>query len=471
LSMAIRMQMMKSFGSMDGSNNNHSNSLFSPEMMVMMGMARWRNNGTDENGKPIWVVEPTFGQPPNGGSTGSSTDQTTQLTAMMTMMKEMMSLTQSLNKTDPTQQSFMQTVMQGLATKMFEPQTNKMQEVLETAKLLQTLKGPDPAIQTMGGITDPEVIIKTKRMELDKEFGMRRLDLEKQELDLQRERLSMQDREASANMDKIMEGVQQFAPMVVGMFQQFFMGNRNGQQQPGGQGPPGMVTQAGTENPAQLMMKMEYEKQRIRQQEEARMRQREWEEELRRKNMETEMMRARNQAMNNNQYNGGVREVPIQEETQRVVIKEPDTVIHERRQQQAQQEVYNEETFLPYSSSELEEVLNKAAKEKKKLEEYINTVGKVYQSKVMGGDGHDYEIVENEARRVTHPQNNQMSATRVEQQQQQSLGEMLDNYPHHGRIDPDYDGVGEDDVDDKEETEEVEDINNNSDGEEESVEY
>jgi hypothetical protein len=48
---------------------------------------------------------------------------------------------------------------------------------------------------------------------------------------------------------------------------------------------------------------------------------------------------------------------------------------------------------------------------------------------------------------------------------------MLDNYPHHGRIDPDYDGVGEDDVDDKEETEEVEDINNNSDGEEESVEY
>jgi hypothetical protein len=355
----------------------------------------------------------------------------------MAMMKEMMGFMASMNKGDPAQQNFMTTIMGGFAQKILEPQQNKMQEVMETAKLLQELKGPQLPASNMGAIMDPEVIIKTKRMELDKEFGMRRLDLQEQELNLQRERLSMQDKESNANLEKLMEGVTSFAPTLLGMAQQFIMGNR----QPGGAGAPGQQPGGQPQqqtNPAEMLLKMEYQKQQQQAALEAERKRREWEEELKRKNAEYEAQRS-------------WQSQQPQPETEKVIIKEPVVHKHTSPHVQSKPEQYNEETFLPFSPDELEDALVKAGEQKKKLEEYMATVGSVLQNKILNGEGEKeeeeetggYEVVEAEAQKVT-PQNNPT------QNEQQDFTEMLDNYPSD-RIDPDYSGPSEDEEEEGEE--------------------
>jgi hypothetical protein len=424
LNMSIRVKMMESMEGMG--TNKQGNSLFSPEMMLMLGIGQYRQTGTDPDGKPVFGIVPNFGAFGSGQQqAGPITSPTDQMTSMMAMMKEMMGFMASMNKGDPAQQNFMTTIMGGFAQKILEPQQNKMQEVMETAKLLQELKGPQLPASNMGAIMDPEVIIKTKRMELDKEFGMRRLDLQQQELNLQKERLAMQDKEANANLEKIMEGVTSFAPTLLGMAQQFIMGNRGQPAQPGPQG--GQQPGQPQTNPAEMLLKMEYQKQQQQAALEAERKRREWEEELKRKNAEYEAQRAWQQPQQ------------PQPETEKVIIKEP--VIHQPPSQR-KPEQYNEETFLPFSPDELEDALVKAGEQKKKLEEYMATVGSVLQNKILNGEG---QLQQEETTTIITPSHREITPVveeEEEEQEQQDFTQMLDSYPSN-QIDPDYSGPSE----------------------------
>src|SRR5207245_2891440 len=111
--------------------------------------------------------------------------------------------------------------------KALQPESNRMEEVLKSFEVFQKLKGPEMP-QMPGVNVDPEVAIKTKRMELDRDFGMKRLQLQEKELDLQRARLEQQDKEANQNLQTLLEGAGQVVPMVLNLAQQFFMGNRGG---------------------------------------------------------------------------------------------------------------------------------------------------------------------------------------------------------------------------------------------------
>lgn len=404
INMYVRTKMLDAFDG-SGGKNGQGNSLFSPEMMLMMGMAEYRQV-RDENGNVTWTLTPKMMGAPNGMA--GSANPTDQMTGMMAMMKEMMGFMASMqkNNTDPMQQNFMGTVMTALASKLTEQPQSKIQEVVGIAEMLQKLKGPDNPNANMGAITDPDVIIKTKRMDLDKEFGMRRLDLQEKELQLQRDRLQMQDKEANQNLQTLLEGIQSFAPMVVNMVQQFIMGNKGSAAAVGG-APVAQPQQ----NPADLLLKMEYQKQQQRMAEEQERKRREWEEEMRRKN-ETERMYQNYQ--------------PARPEAERVVIKEVPV-----KAERHTEEHYDESKFTPYSPQELESALEEADKNIRKLEAYKATVGNVLQNKLLNGDS-EMEVIE--------PPMPVVQRQIVQKEEPKNVGEMLDNYPE-GMLDPDFDGV------------------------------
>lgn len=479
LNMGIRMKVLDSFSSMgQGGNGNGGNSLFSPEMLLLSGMAKYERTGTDDNGKPIWSIVPNIGGGGNsmfsngqGGGQGNGSSSTDQLTSMMMMMKEMMSFMQTVNKPDPTQQSFLQTIMQGIATKMFAPPTNQVEDLAKSMEILNRLKGPEiPVAAAQGAITDPNVIVETERMRTDKEFGMRILDLKEKELDLKRNRLEHGDREANQNLDKLIEGFSNVVPTLLEFGKNIFLGNRNGQ--PGGGGVmPGMMSSpdgssgqppAGA-NFADTYLRMEYEKQLQAKKLEAEEKRRQWEEEVRKRESEY------NYYQPNDPY--AVQQPPphTPPETQTVIVQEPT---NRPKPKTHDDEFFTEETFLPHSPQEIEDAIRKADKQIKLLEHYKATAGTVLQDKIASGEGYNNNS-DNE--RQTEDMNDgyntpienhdddrqgEYTGEPMEQdggieEEEQDFSKILDEYPS-GVHDPDYVGPKSEiveEVDLKEETE------------------
>lgn len=431
---AIQMKMLETFDSVGG-NKNNSNSFLTPEMMFLMGMGRYRQSGTDETGKPVMVFEPSFGAF-GGGGQGSGGTGSDSMTSMMGAFKEMvgfMSSIQNQNKSPDMMAQFMQVLMQ----KALQPESNRMEEVLKSFEVFQKLKGPEMP-QMPGVNVDPEVAIKTKRMELDRDFGMKRLQLQEKELDLQRARLEQQDKEANQNLQTLLEGAGQVVPMVLNLAQQFFMGNRGGvmggmqggnpgmQPQPGGGGaPPGT-------NPAELILKMEYEKQKQQREEEAYRKRMEWEEELRRKNAEAA-------------YSAHTQH-PIQQqrETETVVIKEPS--VQKQKHREIEPENYDESMFEEFPVDKLESIIKQVEKENRKMQKYKAAVETALQNKILN---EDYNMFDNKQQQEMPTEQVITTTTKEttkvveEEPQVKDFTEMLDETSYR---DPDWDGTETEEV-------------------------
>lgn len=456
---AIQMKMLETFDTVGG-NKNNSNSFLTPEMMFLMGMGRYRQSGTDETGKPVMVFEPSFGAFGGGGQgQGQGGGSADSMTSMMGAFKEMvafMSTMQNQNKNPDMMTQFMQVLMQ----KALQPESNRMEEVLKSFEVFQKLKGPEMPQMPGGVATDPEVIIKTKRMELDRDFGMKRLQLQEKELDLQRTRLEAQDKEANQNLQTLLEGAGQVVPMVLNLAQQFFMGNRGGVMggmqggipgmQPGGQGA-GMMPGGGTpgpgSNPAELILKMEYEKQKQQREEDAYRKRMEWEEELRRKNAEAAAMAAMRSPPPG----------PVQKtETERVVIKEP-VVQKQQSYRETEPEDYNESMFAEFPADKLESIIRQVEKENRKMQRYKAAVETALQNKILN---EDYDMFDQKQQIVSaEPHGEKVITTTketvtIEQEQEQEqqqpardFTEMLDDDGGGTSYrDPDWDGTETEEV-------------------------
>ena len=435
LNMIMRTKMMDV---MDVSNKPQGgNGFLSPEMMLLMGLAEYKQS-VDVDGKPVMTLVPRMpGQQqaaPAAGGPGTMTE-------MMAMMKEMISFMAGMQKANGGQgNDLVSTIMPQIIGRVFESPTSKMDEFLKTVEMVNKIKGPEAGVAAAGGYQmPPEVLVQTERMKLDKEFAMRQFDIQQQKLQLEQQRLEKQDQEASHNVDKLMEGIQQVAPMLMGIFQQFMMGNKGGAPM-GGAMPPGMPPQQQPGvNPAEMLLKMQFEEQRRREKEEAERKQREYYEEIARKNQPNPYQ----------QYQQPAATPPV-EQVQRVQVQERA----EQEIVQQEPEIYEEHHFITYSPSELEEAKRRAEKERRKLESYITSVNSVLQNKLMSGES--YEPVQQVITSAPLPVPVEEVAQELEQEEKEETIEdieaILDGPKNY--VDPDYDGVDEVETDTEEETKE-----------------
>jgi hypothetical protein len=416
---AMRTQMLKSFSMMGGEGQQHNNSLFSPEMMVMTGNARWEVVGKREDGSNIYQVVPNVGgsfnqSQMNGAATGQPMDQ---MTAMMTAMKSMMEMMQTIAKPNQTQESFFASIMQGISQKLFQQPASQIDDLSKAFEFFTKLKGPETTLPIGGTVPDPSVLIETKRMETDKDFGMRILDLKEKELTMKQQAKVEGEKDAANNINTLISGLQTVLPDLINVGKSLFLkgGASAGGVSPEGFAGPGMGG-APAETPIQTLIKMEYEKEKQRKQMEAERARRDWEEQVRRSNSEQQP----------------------RPETQRVVIQQPPEQVQPRPQPNVTAEdeaFFREETYLPYAPQALEEALRKADAQIAKLEKYKSTVGTVLQDKIANG--------ENEAFMSSPPSAAEQQQPESVEEQQQKLNQKEDYLKYLDEVDntaydPDY---------------------------------
>ncbi len=446
---AMRTQMLKSFSMMGGEGNQNHNSIFSPEMMVMTGNARWEIVGKREDGSNIYQVVPNVGPQMNQGMTAAGGVMGTQgpidqMSMMMNAFKSMMEVMQTMAKPPPSQESFLSAIMQGVSQKLFQPPTSQLDDLGKAFDFFSRLKGEGPGMSSVGGATviDPTVAIETKRMETDKDFGMKILELKDKELELKARRLEEGDKEAASNINTLIGGLQAILPELINVGKSLFL--KGGAPGAGGAGAGGMDammgagTAAGGETPITALIKMEYEKEKQRKMAEAKRAEAEWQEELRRKNAEDY----------SNPYRQSQQPQPMQQpETQRVVIQQPP----EQQPQhitEDEERFFREDTYIPYAPRELEDALRTANRQIEKLERYKSTVGSVLQEKIANGENMPYGDTATTRNNLSPTATTGYTQPPPPQQEEQDEGRLtetgdylkyLDSYPPEA-YDPDYRG-------------------------------
>lgn len=371
---AMRTQMLKSFSMMGGEGQQNNHSIFSPEMMVMTGNARWEVVGKREDGSNIYQVVPNLGGMPQGqqqqlGQNGQPMDQ---MTAMMTAMRSMFEMMQTVAKPDQTQQTFFASIMQGISQKIFQQPASQIDDLSKAFEFFTKLKGPDPALTVGPAAIDPTVAIETKRMETDKEFGMKILNIKEREMLLKQQALTEGNKEAAANINNLIAGLQDVLPELINVGKSLFL---KGGATPPGVTPEGFSGVGQGEAPIQTLIKMEYEKEKQRKlAEEARLK-REWDDQMARRNAE---QLAERQA----------RQQQPQPEQQRIVIQSPPEAVEQSKPQisDADEAFFKEETYIPFAPTQLEEALRKADEQIRVLEKYKSTVSGVLQEKIANGE-------------------------------------------------------------------------------------
>jgi hypothetical protein len=399
--MLIRAQVVNSFEEM-GKNKN-GNSMMNPEMMMMMlasgGNMEYRQVSTDETGKPV------FGFAPKLNPQGNTQDPASQITGTMAMMREMMQFMQTLGRPNETQNNFMTTMLQAMMQKTLQPE-DKMDEYLKLHNIINSIKGPEVAQAAgVGGPQDLNAMVQLKRMELDERFAMKKFEVEQQKIQLDRERQQIQDKESSAGLEKLMEGVQGMAPMLMQMVQQFFVPR----------GVPGTVPGGAAQqfSPVETMMKAEYAKQLQAQQFEAEQARMRWEQEREKKNAEAEAERQYAEAIRRSQQ----QQQQQQDEEQHATITQPTMT------QSPSQPGFSPDTFMPYAPEELEQILMTAKRQKAELEKYVYTVSEVLSQKKQ------YESAIDE-QTGADPQETEIVPVSTEQQhQEEDFTKVLDSIP------------------------------------------
>lgn len=445
---AMRTQMLKSFSMMGGEGNQNNNSIFSPEMMVMTGNARWEIVGKREDGSNIYQVVPNVG-PQAGGVGGYGQQQMMggvagpagpldQMSMMMNAFKSMMEVMQTMAKPPASQESFLSAIMQGVSQKLFQPPTSQLDDLGKAFDFFSRLKGEGAG--GAGGVgtavIDPTVAIETKRMETDKDFGMKILELKDKELQLKARRLEEGDKEAASNINTLIGGLQTILPELINVGKSLFL--KGGQ--PGGAGAGGLEGMipggAGGESPMTALIKMEHEKNKQKKMEEARRAELEWQEELRRKNAEDYSNPYRQQGPYYQQKSSSP-----QPETQKVVIQQPPE--QQRGVTEDEERFFNEDTYIPYAPRELEQALKTADRQIEMLEKYKSTVGSVLQEKIANG-----ENIDNNNRQIVRETTTTTAAVVKEDIKKNDTAavteiddylEYLDSYPSEA-YDPDYQG-------------------------------
>jgi hypothetical protein len=410
---AMRTQMLKSFSMMGGEGQQNNHSLFSPEMMVMTGNARWEVVGKREDGTNIYQVVPNVGGMQQQSQMGTPGQPMDQMTAMMTAMRSMMEMMQTIAKPNESQQSFFSSIMQGVSQKLFQQPASQIDDLSKAFEFFTKLKGPDPALVGSGvAPIDPTVAIETKRMETDKEFGMKILNIRERELLLKQQRLVEGDKEAANNINTLISGLQGILPELINVGKSLFMKGGGGGGA-GGVTPEGFSGVGQGEAPIQTLIKMEYEKEKQRKQMEAARAEREWKEQMARS------------------------EQARQPETQRVVIQPPPAETRQTAPTEISdddQAFFREETYIPYAPQQLEEALRKADKQIEVLERYKATVGGVLQDKIANGEKEPVE-------QPIQPTAAAATTTRKDEDQTttEDYIKYLDEYPTDVH-DPDYEG-------------------------------
>jgi hypothetical protein len=447
MEMMMKMQLMNSMTQMGGGGqqqNNGGMGMFTPEMLLLTGMGHYEKTGVTEDGKVTWGIVPNAAaggmQGPNGqGGAGGPVDQ---VTSTMGMLKEVIGFMATMNKPNEQSSSMMNGIFQALVDKAING-TDKVDELGRTLHLINEIKGPQlPNMMGMPGAPgapppplDPTVAIETTRMQTDKEFGLRLLDLKKDELELKRERLRQGDQEASQNLQALMGGLSGVIPEVISTVKGLFL-NKQGGAGPGMMAQPGMgggaaIGEGGENNPVNTLIKMEYEKERRRQQSIAESRKMKWQEEMSRKNAEyeLEMNRLRNNSSNMQQPGAGFnqpshRVIQRAPETEMVQINEPPPPPPPASPQQQPQPVQSNVTPQSFSSYEVPALENGISE----INERIRELEKYKAS--MAAARHDKIVNTNVSVPIQQPQPEEPT----------NYAELIDNV-QTDQYDPDFTGI------------------------------
>lgn len=407
MEMMMKMQLMNSMTQMGGQGQQQGHGgmgMFTPEMLLLTGMGHYEKTGVTEDGKVTWGIVPNAAaggmQGPNGQGLPGSSSPVDQVTSTMGMLKEVIGFMATMNKPNEQSSSMMNGIFQALVEKAING-TDKVDEIGRTLHLINEIKGPQLPTLMPGAPgapappIDPTVAIETTRMQTDKEFGLRLLDLKKEEMDLKRERLRQGDQEASQNLQALMGGLSGVIPEVISTVKGLFL-NKQGQAGPGMM-PTTTQPEPGSENnPVNTLIKMEYEKERRRQQLDADRRKMKWQEEMARKNAEYELERQRHMnggGIQSQQPQPGNFNQPSQRvsattrvsgyvpETEMVQIHEPP--VQQQQPQQPPQSNVTPQSFMSYEVPALENGISEINERIKELEKYKASMAAARHDKIV----------------------------------------------------------------------------------------
>lgn len=439
----FRMNMMKYMGG-DGSQGgglfggSGVNSLFSPEVMLMTGNAEMKYT-KDEQGNPTgWTIVPKFGgmgMSNNQQQQGVGGQPVDQISTIVQTLKTMMEMTASIQKqnSDPLQQNFTTQMMQIMMNRAFESPSNKLDELVQMTTLMDKIKGPSVNPMMAGNPNNPyanasaETLKELKQMDLDKEFVEMKMQFERDKMINDANARIAAEKEASANMDKMIGAIQGIAPTVMAYAQQLLQGNKAvQQQQQQSQQPQGNNTII---NPQDAALKLHYEQQR-------------------RAEMERQRLAAIEAAQSQQQH--------PKPESQKVIIQERPVYIPvpPEQQQQGRPRIPTVEDFNPYSIHELEAERRKAKENIEEYERYYSTITSAINNKQLLGES-------TYSQPTTPPQQPKPKTHIVKEDQEEIVVEDVKDIEQiidkaKQQYDPDYDAMTKDRTQQEEEVEDVE---------------
>lgn len=374
--MFMRAKMLEMFDTSGKKDSGGFGDLFNnPMLMMMLGLAEQRVT-TNPDGTQTTTLVPKF-----GGMGAQQPQNVQQNTEMMSMFKEMVGFMTAL-KGGSGDNQLMAAIMPVLVERLTAKPENQFDSLLRTIEVANKIKGDTPPAGGPGYTPiPPDVLIQQKRMELDQQFAMRRFDLEERKMDMEAQRLSNQDREAHENVASLMGGLKDVGPVLLGVLQQFLPGAK-GPGMPGGPMGPmgpmsgGMPGQPGGMNPTELMIRMEYEKQRRQEMEEKERKEREWQEEMRLKNHNPYYQQPTPQP--------APQPAPPAQETTRMDI-DPGYPTPQPAYEQ-EPEVFDESYFRGRPISELMKAKAQAERERIRLETYLASAEAVIQETMLNNE-------------------------------------------------------------------------------------
>lgn len=413
-----------------------SNSLFSPEVMLMTGNAEMKYT-KDEQGNPTgWTIVPRFGgmgnqfqqQPGQGGQ------PIDQMSAMVQTMKTMMEMTSSIQKqnSDPLQQTFTSKVLEIMMGRAFESPSNKLDEIVQITNLMEKIKGPTINPMMAGNPNNPyanasaETLKELKQMDLDKEFVQMKMQFDRDKMLSEQNARIAAEREASANMDKMIGAVQGIAPTVMAYAEQLLKGNKmaqNNQNQSQDGNNNNLII-----NPQEAAMKLHYEQQRREQ--------------------------AERQRMAQEEYRQSSQMQQPKPESQKVIIQDrPVYIPVPPETHQSKPRIPTVDDFNPYSINELEAERRKAKENIEEYERYYSTITSAINNKQLLGESH-----------YSQPQPQSNSNTKiieVSKEDEEEIEEDIKDIEQiidgaKQRYDPDYDAMTKARTQKEEEVEDIE---------------
>lgn len=369
--MFMRAKMLEMFDTGGKSQGGFGELFNNPMLMMMLGLGEMQVVNNPDGTQTTKLV------PKIGGQASQQATSPSQTTEVMGMFKEMVGFMTALQgQQGGTQNSIMEQILPIMINKLTEKPPNQMQEMLGVMEFVDKIKGSQGQPGGFQAIP-PDVLIQQKRMELDQQFAMRRFDLEEKKLGMEQNRLISQDKEAQQNVQSLMGGVKDVGPVLLGLLQQF-MGRGAGMPgaPPMGGMMPGMAPQGGGMppqggmNPAELLMRMEYQKQMDRDKEERERKEREWKEEQRMRN-----------------YQGGYIQPPQPPQpTPETTYVDINQGGQSNEAYEEEPEVYTEAHFRGRPLNDVVAARAHAEREKNRLESYLASADAVIQESILNNN-------------------------------------------------------------------------------------